>query len=80
MMNILSEILDEAIDNRHLGFNRIDSLALAIDAFIERRNEARENRERWLRLKEVTDEFRRDLDRQRRHRVARTMAELSQVR
>lgn len=80
MMNFVNEILDEAIENRHLGFNRIDSLALAIDTFIERRQQARENHERWLRLKEVTDEFRRDLDRQRRQRAARTLAELSQVR
>lgn len=80
LKNIAVEILDEAIENRHLGFNRFDSLALAIDTYIERRRSAHEARERWLRLKKVTEEFRRDLERERRHRAARTLAELSQVR
>ena len=80
MMNFLNEILDEAIDARHNGFSRFDSLALAVDAYIERRQQAKENRERWLRLTAVTEEFRRDLDRERRRRAARTLAELSQVR
>lgn len=63
--NCAIELLDRAIDNRYLGVGRIDSLAFAIDEMIEAREQAREDRERWLRIKEATDEFRRDLETRR---------------
>ena len=57
MKNLIIYILDLAIENRHLGFGRFDSLALAIDQIWREAEERREMNRRFRMIKKEMDEF-----------------------
>ena len=57
LKNTAVYILDLAIDNRHLGFGRFDSLALAFDQFWREAEERRELNRRFRMIKREMDEF-----------------------
>ena len=57
MKNLIIYILDLAIENRHLGFGRIDSLALAIDQIWREAEERRDMNRRFRMIKKEMDDF-----------------------
>ena len=61
LKNIAIYVLDLAIENRKLGFGRIDSLALAIDQIWRTAEEIRENNRRFRMIKREIEDFNRSI-------------------
>lgn len=57
MKNLIVYILDLAIENRHLGFGRFDSLALAVDQVWRECEQRREDNRRWRMIKRELDDL-----------------------